>query len=127
MARKRPIPIDQRHNIATHYRKSQVIPAYNEDDYTVDTIGGTRDRVLASGVVEALPFAIGAGIAAVWAASQKSDINWAAGQTAVSFFVAGGARNNSLVRDSALGILAGSVTVLGLRALNKLKLASGQQ
>ena len=124
----RSIPLEQGHNIAAHYRKQSVIPAYNEDDYTMDVGNGkVVNRVIASGVVEALPMLIGSAIAGLWAASQKSDIFWALGETGVGFFVAGGSRNNSLVRDVSLGIMTGGSVVLVLRALNKLKLANGQQ
>ncbi len=138
------VPFEQRLNTAAHYRKAAVIQDPREDDYTMrvpglskvrarqkdqnDQAGGdVIERVLTSGVVEALPLGIAAGVAGVFAVSQKNDINWAVGEAVVGFIVATGARNNSIVRDIALGTLAGGAVALVLRAVGRINLQSGQQ
>lgn len=84
-------------------------------------------RVIASGGVEAGVMLAGGFGAAWWVATRQADIYWALGTVAVSFFVAGGARNNAGIRDVSLGAMVGAATVLALNLTGKMNLASGQQ
>lgn len=116
----------------THYRKQAVIREPGETDDEIitkhsDGSATTVQRVIAAGGVEAGVLAIGSMASAVFIANQKDDIGWGIGLGLVSFFVAGGARNNAMIRDVALGSLSGSAGVLTLRAIGRLALKSGQQ
>ncbi len=116
----------------THYRKQAVIrePGETDDEIITKHSNGsatTVQRVIAAGGVEAGVLALGSMASAVFIANQTDDIGWGIGLGLVSFFVAGGARNNAMIRDVALGSLSGSAGVLTLRAINRLALKSGQQ
>lgn len=75
------------------------------------------DTVITSGGVEALAFALGAGVAAAFIATRQNDLQWGLGTGILSFFVAGASRSDSALRDISLGALGGSGGYLGVRAV----------
>lgn len=87
----------------------------------------THETIIASGGVEAAYYAGGAVLSAAWIATRQNDLYWAAGASLISFFAAGGAREDSAIRDISLGILGGSAATLAIRLMGKLARTNGQQ
>lgn len=87
----------------------------------------THDTIIASGGVEATYYAGGAMLSAAWISTRQNDLYWAVGASLISFFAAGGAREDSAIRDISLGILGGSAATLAIRLLGKLNRSTGQQ
>ena len=85
------------------------------------------DTILASGGVEVAVYATGAFATAAFEATRVNDIAWSIGAFAISFVVAGAAREDTWVRDASLAVISGSAAVLGLRIMNKLVRVPGQQ
>lgn len=123
--------LDEQHfNRRAHLRKKAMARDPREEDYSVSVPGvkhlrssddSTIERVISSGVIEALPVTIGAAGAAWFIDTRQSRLGWAAGTLFVTFLVAGGARNNSFVRDAAIGVLGGASAVGILDVLGLLK------
>jgi hypothetical protein len=84
------------------------------------------DTVITSGGVEALVFALGAGITSAFIATRQNDLQWGLGIGVLSFFVAGGSRSDSAIRDAFLGALGGSGGYLGVRAVGHFARSSNQ-
>jgi hypothetical protein len=85
------------------------------------------DTILASGGVEAAYVGGSAVALSALLVTRKNDIAWSLGTFALSFFVAGGSREDSAIRDIALGGLGASAGALTLRFLGKLNRFPGQQ
>lgn len=98
-----------------------------QEDFSRNVHVRTHETIIASGGVEALYYGGGAMLTAAWIATRKNDLYWAAGASVLSFFAAGGAREDSAIRDISLGVLGGSAATLAIRLLGKLARSSGQQ
>ena len=85
------------------------------------------DTIIASGGVEAAYIAGTSFATAAWLTTRTNDISWSLGTLLLSFFVAGGAREDAAIRDIGVGALASSAAVLTVRMMGELKLRSGQQ
>lgn len=121
----------------THHRKKAIIREKGESDYespyrfgskgggdvaTNSTGGAVMERVIASGAVEAGVFALGAAGTAFFISTRTKPLDWALGFGLLSFFVAGGARNNAAVRDISLGVLGGCAATATLIVVGQTKL-----
>ena len=123
----------------THYRKKSIIRAEGESDYispyqfgakkgggdvanNSGAGGAVMERVIASGAVEAGVFALGAAGTAYFISTRTKPLDWALGFGLLSFFVAGGARNNAAVRDISLGVLGGCAATATLIVVGQTKL-----
>lgn len=123
----------------THHRKRAIIRADNESDFISPyQFGGKKggggvadnngaggavmERVIASGAVEAGVFALGAAGTAYFISTRTKPLDWALGFGLLSFFVAGGARNNAAVRDISLGVLGGCAATATLIVVGQTKL-----
>ena len=123
----------------THHRKKAIIRAKGEDDYASPYKFGSKkgggdvadnsgaggavmERVIASGAVEAGVFALGAAGTAYFISTRTKPLDWALGFGLLSFFVAGGARNNAAVRDISLGVLGGCAATATLIVVGQTKL-----
>lgn len=85
-----------------------------------------RDRVIAGGGVETVWFLASSIASTAFLATRKNDIAWAVGTLIVTFFAAGGAREDATIRDASLGALTAGAGVLVFRAL-KPQAFQGQQ
>ena len=122
----------------THHRKEAIIRAEGESDTespykfgskkgggdvaNQGTGGAVMERVIASGAVEAGVFALGAAGTAFFISTRTKPLDWALGFGLLSFFVAGGARNNAAVRDISLGVLGGCAATATLIVVGQTKL-----
>ena len=101
---------------------------YDDYEESPRSIHDTRvKRVISAGGVEVVWYAASSIATAAFIATRKNDIAWSAGTALVTFFVAGGAREDATIRDAALGAFSGAASVLALRLMGKLNRASGQQ
>ena len=100
-------------------------------DYDFDYQPSVHDirtqRVIASGGVEAVTFAVSSIASAGFISTRVNDIAWALGTAGLGFFVAGGARQDAMIRDFALGAMSGALATATLRFMGKMNRFNGQQ